>query len=51
MTDDEIEAFWIRSLVSMQRIVSVNNAPYDGVMLFIVLSLFVAVVAMALGVR
>jgi hypothetical protein len=28
-----------------------NNTPYDGVMLFIVLSLFIAVVAMALGVR
>lgn len=28
-----------------------NNAPVDGVMLFIVLSLFIAVVAMALGVR
>lgn len=28
-----------------------NNAPYDGVMLFIVLSLFIAVFAMALGVR
>ena len=28
-----------------------NNAPYDGVMLFIVLSLFIAVVAVSLGVR
>lgn len=28
-----------------------NNAPYDGVMLFIVLSLFIAVVAMSLGIR
>jgi hypothetical protein len=28
-----------------------NNTPVDGVMLFIVLSLFIAVVAMALGVR
>jgi hypothetical protein len=28
-----------------------NNTPYDGVILFIVLSLFIAVVAMALGVR
>jgi hypothetical protein len=28
-----------------------NNTPYDGVLLFIVLSLFIAVVAMALGVR
>jgi len=28
-----------------------NNTPYDGVMLFIVLSLFIAVVAMAVGVR
>jgi hypothetical protein len=28
-----------------------NNAPFDGVILFIVLSLFVAVVAMSLGVR
>ena len=28
-----------------------NNAPYDGVMLFIVLGLFIAVVAMSLGVR
>jgi len=28
-----------------------NNTPYDGVMLFIVLSLFIAVVAMSLGVR
>jgi hypothetical protein len=28
-----------------------KNAPVDGVMLFIVLSLFVAVVAMSLGVR
>lgn len=28
-----------------------NNAPVDGVILFIVLSLFIAVVAMALGVR
>jgi hypothetical protein len=28
-----------------------NNTPYDGVILFIVLSLFIAVVAMSLGVR
>jgi hypothetical protein len=28
-----------------------NNAPVDGVMLFIVLSLFIAVVAVSLGVR
>jgi hypothetical protein len=28
-----------------------NNTPFDGVMLFIVLGLFIAVVAMALGVR
>jgi hypothetical protein len=35
----------------MQRIVSVNNTPFDGVMLFIVLSLFIAVVAMSLGIR
>jgi hypothetical protein len=28
-----------------------NNAPVDGVMLFIVLSLFIAVVATALGIR
>ena len=28
-----------------------RNAPVDGVMLFIVLSLFIAVVAMSLGVR
>lgn len=28
-----------------------NNTPYDGVMLFIVLSLFIAVVAVSLGVR
>jgi hypothetical protein len=28
-----------------------NNAPFDEVMLFIVLSLFIAVVAMSLGVR
>jgi hypothetical protein len=28
-----------------------NNAPFDGVILFIVLSLFIAVVAMSLGVR
>jgi len=28
-----------------------NNTPFDGVMLFIVLSLFIAVVAIALGVR
>lgn len=28
-----------------------NNTPYDGVMLFIVLTLFIAVVAMSLGVR
>ena len=28
-----------------------NNAPIDGVILFIVLSLFIAVVAMALGIR
>jgi hypothetical protein len=28
-----------------------NNTPFDGVMLFIVLSLFVAVVAMSLGIR
>jgi len=28
-----------------------NNTPYDGVLLFIVLSLFIAVVAMSLGVR
>jgi hypothetical protein len=30
---------------------AMNNTPFDGVMLFIVLSLFIAVVAMALGVR
>jgi hypothetical protein len=35
----------------MQRIAIVNNTPFDGVMLFIVLSLFVAVVAMSLGIR
>jgi hypothetical protein len=28
-----------------------NNAPVDGVILFIVLSLFIAVVAVSLGVR
>jgi hypothetical protein len=28
-----------------------NNTPFDGVMLFIILSLFIAVVAMSLGVR
>jgi hypothetical protein len=28
-----------------------NNAPFDGVMLFIVMGLFIAVIAMALGVR
>jgi hypothetical protein len=28
-----------------------NNTPFDGVILFIVLSLFIAVVAMSLGVR
>jgi hypothetical protein len=28
-----------------------NNTPFDGVMLFLVLSLFIAVVAMSLGVR
>ncbi len=28
-----------------------NNTPFDGVLLFIVLSLFIAVVAMSLGVR
>jgi hypothetical protein len=28
-----------------------NNTPYDGVLLFIVLSLFIAVVAMSLGIR
>jgi hypothetical protein len=28
-----------------------NNAPVDGVILFIVLSLFIAVVATALGIR
>jgi hypothetical protein len=28
-----------------------NNTPFDGVMLFIVLSLFIAVIAMALGIR
>jgi len=28
-----------------------NNAPVDGVILFLVLSLFIAVVAMSLGVR
>ena len=28
-----------------------NNTPFDGVILFIVLGLFIAVVAMALGVR
>jgi hypothetical protein len=28
-----------------------NNTPFDGVMLFIVLGLFIAVVAMALGIR
>jgi hypothetical protein len=28
-----------------------NNTPFDEVMLFIVLSLFIAVVAMSLGIR
>ena len=35
----------------MQRTAIVNNTPFDGVMLFIVLSLFIAVVAMSLGIR
>jgi hypothetical protein len=35
----------------MRRIAIVNNTPFDGVMLFIVLSLFIAVVAMSLGIR
>jgi hypothetical protein len=28
-----------------------NNAPVDGVMLFLVLSLFIALVAISLGIR
>jgi hypothetical protein len=35
----------------MCKLQEMNNTPFDGVMLFIVLSLFIAVVAMAVGVR